>query len=670
MSIGRSRLTALAFSATLCSVCHAADGPPPGNAPNKEWLKQVIKETIAPELIDHKPLPRELQGLRAWSQPANGLAARIDNVWDGTGALVRLKNVSDRPLRVPTGNPAGEQAARLIVLHVRQGSHPWRKLPVSRQYGQYFANPKSSPGGKRKPTDPPWVTLRPGEEAVAFVATFDAERTGDPKFIKAVLRLSDDGAAASWSGVLETPSRPLELSREQSRALRQSLPFPNHFPPLSYEYLRLPNGPAHEPEARLLHNSNQPLIDMLANYEPAGVQKEFERRMRVENVMPMKLLLASVAATAGSEEAAIFFLDTMQETDYLTVTNLQYALMITYWNYVGGPPDWQRRDTPAWLVELSLAILDDHRSVTGLEKTNYKRGTSFTVASQARGLRSAISHAKSRKNIPLLIKRLKMGKVDGPTLTALAASGDKRAIPPLIEWLKTAATAIQYDSAQGVHGDFVEAANALATLRSREAAPVLLKYVEYPEIIACLAKIGDAQSLPTLREVVNHKGKIVRDGQPVNPELEDRRMFAARMALARFEGADEVPRLVEMLADSTLTRDQRYAVVMRLAGQPDPRAIPHLVRVIQTDPDYYIIDLAIEGLAERKDKAAVKGLIDCFDVPFASFDLGKGGVETPETIRNRIARSLRRLTDQTIGPEKDQWQKWWQEAGRNSAALK
>jgi HEAT repeat protein len=612
MSIGISRLTALAFSANLCSVCHAADGPPPGNDANKEWLKQVIKETIAPEPVDHKPLPPELQALLAWSQPVNGLAARIDNVWEHTAAMVRLKNVSDRPQRVPTGNPADEQAARFFELHVRQGSRPWRKLPVSRQYGRYFANPKSSRGGKREPTDPPWVTLRPGEEAVAFVATFDEKGTAEPKSLKAILRLPDDGAAASWSGVLETPSRPLELSREQSRALRQSLPFPNHFPPLSYEYLRLPNGPGDEPDAMLLHSSNRPLIDMLAIYEPAGVQKEFERRMRVENVMSMKLLLASVAATAGCEEAAIFFLDTMQDTDYLTVTNLHYVLMITYWNFEGRPPDWQRRDTPAWLVELSLAILDDRRLVTGLEKTNYARGTSFTVASEARDLRSAASHAKSRKNIPLLIKRLKMGKVDGPTLTALAESGDNRAIPPLIEWLKTAATTIQYDSAQGLHGDFVEAADALATLKSREAVPFLLKYVEYPEIIACLAKIGDPQSLPALREIVKHKGTIVRDGQPVNPELEDRRVFAARMALACFEGADEVPRLVEMLADPTLTRDQRYDVVMRLAGRPDSRATPHLVRVIQTDSDYYIIDLAIEGLAERKEKAAVKGLIDLF----------------------------------------------------------
>ncbi len=85
---------------------------------------------------------------------------------------------------------------------------------------------------------------------------------------------------------------------------------------------------------------------------------------------------------------------------------------------------------------------------------------------------------------------------------------------------------------------------------------------------------------------------------------------------------------------------------------------------------HYLIDMAISDLGEFKCKAAVEGLIECFDVDFKEEEVGKGEHATPATYRNRIARSLQAITGQPFGADKQQWLKWWQEKGQQSAELK
>jgi hypothetical protein len=63
-------------------------------------------------------------------------------------------------------------------------------------------------------------------------------------------------------------------------------------------------------------------------------------------------------------------------------------------------------------------------------------------------------------------------------------------------------------------------------------------------------------------------------------------------------------------------------------------------------------------------------LIECFDVDFKDADLGKGETATPATYHNRIAHSLQAITGQDFGADKQQWLKWWQEKGKQSAELK
>ena len=436
-----------------------------------------------------------------------------------------------------------------------------------------------------------------------MVAGSDEEGNGEPKNSKIVLRQPDANSAGRWSGILETPLRAMQLSPKQHLALRATVPFPVHFPAVGYDYLGFVSQ---SPEASLverLHGSNQPLIDMLAIYEPAGVRAELERRMQVEHTMPMKLLLASAAAAEGSEEAATLFLNTMRDTDYYAVVNLHYALWATYCNCASRPPDKRKEEPPAWLAELFLAILSDHRAVTGMERTNFQEGTSFTVSSCATGnLVSALGESQCQKAVPLLVERVKRREADWNTLHALGEIGDRRAVPALIKGVKWA----WFDDQL-----YEQAVYALGKLKARDAVPTLLQDVEYPVGINALGEIGDPRITPALREIVAAKGGIIRDGKPITPEHDAERLYAARVALTYLDTRDGVVKLAKMLDDPTLDRNQRYDIVLRLGWRPDPRAIPYLIKVIKTDSDYYIIDLAIGALAEVRSRAAVERLIEC-----------------------------------------------------------
>ena len=153
-------------------------------------------------------------------------------------------------------------------------------------------------------------------------------------------------------------------------------------------------------------------------------------------------------------------------------------------------------------------------------------------------------------------------------------------------------------------------------------------------------------------------------------DLEGERLFAAKVTLAHFDGKNEVSQLAKMLADQQLKKQYGREVVRRLAMCSDPRAIPCFVEIIKTDSDPYIIDMAIQALSESKHKAAVQGLIECFDVKFKSQNFGKGERATPEGYYNSIAHSLQRITGQPFGGNKQQWLRWWRDKGQQDARLK
>src|ERR1700722_12675822 len=108
-----SQLRCAAGAAILLLACcrsWAQSNEPFGGPANEARLRRVIHETVAPKPVAHKPLSAAVRAGLAWSKPVNGLAARIEFI-SGQDVCVRLKNVSGRPLTVPTGNRVDPAAA-------------------------------------------------------------------------------------------------------------------------------------------------------------------------------------------------------------------------------------------------------------------------------------------------------------------------------------------------------------------------------------------------------------------------------------------------------------------------------------------------------------------------------------------------------------------------------
>ena len=135
------------------------------------------------------------------------------------------------------------------------------------------------------------------------------------------------------------------------------------------------------------------------------------------------------------------------------------------------------------------------------------------------------------------------------------------------------------------------------------------------------------------------------------------------------EKSDPVPQLCEMVHDASLDQFQRREALWRLGWRQDARAIPHLVRAAKTDASGVVVNQAIVVLGSFRHRAAVEGLIECFNLDFAGKSDWKRAY-TPEMFRERVAESLRAITGQTFGPDQQQWLKWWQAKGKESAELK
>lgn len=709
-----------------------------GGPENEERLKRLIKETVKPIPAESKPMSAELKRLLTWSQSGNGLSARIEFIrgrahWSGGECFVRLKNVSDKLLTVPTGNPSNEGAASLFDLYVQHGAGPWRR--VAGQHDDFIPTPSDAIARLRdlRVADRPWVTLKPGEDCIAVFRAWNEEDCVVASRAKVLLRQPDTSDPRRWSGTLETPARVMKLSPKQLLARRGALPFPDHVPTLSYDISGSPGAPSEVADVDFLNYGNRSIVEMLTIYNPASVCVEFEKRMHAEQVLAMKLLHAGIAASLGARESALFLLEKVKDTDYLPVLNTQYALALTCDRHVTGPPDWQRRDLPDWLVELCLATLSDERFVTGLDKVkNVSFGSTFTVASCDRDLMIALGLARSRKAVPTLIEWAKSGSPDAiwglgeiggsdaisalselardeklrslaleafssvrdeeavPALVkvleeayraeileehahviwSLGYIGDERAIPILVKLLREideSEVTMEYGRLQPSLGALV---SALGQLKARESVPSLLRFVQYPEVIEALANIGDPAALPVLERIAADEGRLTRNGQPLSPQLEADRYFAARMALCTWDDDRGAARLLATLADNEVGEDRRLELVRGLARSNHPKTIPVLIDIIRSARGHNCIQTAITALGELKHKAAVAGLIDCFDVDFKEENFGKGGHVTPATYRNNIARTLQQLTNQSFGYDKQQWLQWWQNEGQHDPNLK
>jgi HEAT repeat protein len=601
----------------------------------------------------------------------NGLKVRIASSDGYPGLservfLLGMENVSDEPLTVPMAHPAAQPPKGLFSLQAREPSGEWRTIEG---FGTREIHAWPGPGlsGMRNASGDPaakpaqTATLAPGEESIVFLICPDHPVFNKIYQVKIVFRQPEPPVPGNyWHGEIETPvfSSGDETTPEPADG---SLPFPAVFPEFDPEESPgLPNSAGDKSRFESLDNSNMPLMRLLRIYEPGGVRREFERRMAAEKDPSMKLLLATIALRAGSQSAADCLLDALRQTDYLTLRDVHAALYSIAYDH--------EENLPAWLVAMIEATLSDERNVTGLHKTRWASDTKFIVshvADEQGYLARALGHAKCREAVPFLLDRVRKQPARNP-IAALGMIGDARAVPVLIDIVKSSGREAKYEHGMLSPEIFDRAVGALADLKAADAVPVLLDYLMFPDVIGALERIGDRSALPALRELLLDQGRLIRDGKELFPDAVPDRLVNTKIALASLEEGDPVPRWYALLKDPSFDDLQRREIVWRLGTKPDPRAVPFLIDLIKTDPGGYE---SITVLAGFKYKTAVAGLIECFDVEFIDHD-GWKGANVPEIFRDNIARSLREITGQKFGTDKRRWQDWWQNEGATAEELK
>jgi HEAT repeat protein len=427
---------------------------------------------------------------------------------------------------------------------------------------------------------------------------------------------------------------------------------PSQLPALDYTPFDGDNMSGMESEVTKLSIPNEGFLSSLELYTDEEARAKLEALLRDEKVVAMQLLLASEAMVRGSQIAALFVLENMTNTDYVIAHDTDDTLRLALGHY--------EKDPPKWLVEMAIAALSDERYVTGLQKVGWSGDTFFTMAylaDEEGGLPGMLGCLHCTNAVPFLIEMAKRTDGRRGPVMALGNLGDSRAIPVLIEFVKQKGPATEQKKGWPLDDGFLRPVVALGNLHAKEAVPVLLGYVQYPDVIEALEEIGDSGIVSPLQRLIASQGRIEKAGAPNEPELEQKRLAAARIAVASLD-TDRTSKLCELLTDSSFDQYQRRSVVWQLGNTPDPRAVPFLGKAIKTDPSGAVVNQAITVLAVFKYKTTVDALIECFDADFNRKSDWKRAYK-PEMFRANLAKSLSHLTGQHIGADKQQWLTWW-----------
>jgi HEAT repeat protein len=612
--------------------------------------------------------------LLVWSEPVNGLRARIEmahpelpELYHCFAILVRVQNIGPRPLAVPDGNPYDIKNVSAYKLLAREKGN-WRpvlmdrvKLPNYVYYPDpyYFEDLMPAPGKERS-----YIVLAPGESALIFIRWHQIPLSE----IKVVIGISAANRADGWTGTLETPVRPVRVDPAAVKALKETLDFPRHFPAFTAVEYTGGNMEHGLPAFPLLQISNSMLLEQLELYKPADVAAEMERRMNDEKNIPLALLYASQAAKRGSEAAKTFILNKCKRTvkDEIAVddtASLRDADIATNAFYALGAVECGER-TPEWAIDAWIEALNENikaeRSYRDLVSDGWDESNAIFYFPQ-RDYSLALAGTKSARALTALIKIAKDPQKSARwmAIDALGETGDERAIEALMDLAQSCVKDAQNSGGKSLRSDlFRYSLHALAELNAKAAVPLLMENIKDRDIVRGLARIGDRRAVPALRKIV------------ADDTFEDKWCtMAARVALAGLEEGDPVPRYAAIFADKSSDDAMRSEAIWPMAQLGDTRVVPILIKAAKTDPSGRVAHGAIYWLSAFKTREAVTGLIECFDVDFNGKGLPKIG-GTPDMFRNQIARSLWKITGQSFGLDKDAWEKWWETQGSKDPAFK
>ncbi len=604
------------------------------------------------------PVPQTAESLLRWSPASNGLKARIEGVWLSSCSviLVRLSNVGTVPVVVPTSRPAEGAGPDPFQLYYTVDGRRWERLQwVPEEPGVWWDVRGLS--GPRPP-----VTLRPRQSALAFVCGHAPMHWNQMSAVRVALHVEQSARQRAWTGRLETPAWPVHISEQSYEAMARTLPLPDHLPAM-----KSPQGVAGlqmirsgESMFSYLRVANGELTAHLHLCLAAEVAAALDQRMAAESDENMKVFHATIAASAGSAVGRDFLLKCRERTDLAFMRSVLDAL-----GYL------TEIDPPGWVIDSIIAALADDREVVAEPPDPFQdeRLPLSYLADEDADLCYALGDMKCRKAVPALIEMVHKTDARRGPVTALGRIGDRRAVAVLLEYLKKHAATAEYTDDYGLSETFQRLVDAMGDLKPREAVPVLMEYMGYPDVIRALGRIGDPRPVPVLREMVATGGGPAGLPAQTGPVITKQRFDQAKIALAALEEGDPIPRYCALLSDMSLDRYASREIVWALGDAPDARAIPYLVERIKRDPTGTVVNQAITVLGAYRHKAAVTGLIECFDADFDGKQDWKRAL-TPEMFRDNIAESLRQITGVSIGTSKGAWQRWWKAEGAKRTDLR
>ncbi|WP_157210908.1 hypothetical protein [Verrucomicrobium spinosum] len=614
-----------------------------------------------------------------WSEPVNGLAARVDFV-DPTGpagyvVLLQLRNVGASRLRVPMGNPPDSQLARLFELHKRDRRGAWHRAPWMPGEHLDGDGPKVERGGViyaglsagQDIVRPP-VVLQPGEGALVYL--WGDRPGGDerrhPLDVKIVLRLKEglDSAAAvdgpsltapkggklltatkpssalvpTWTGVLETPPFPTRRAIKFHAHRRGQLECPTILPPISYAIGHPLTRDMWGTQFEGLCQSNIALDAAVDLYQPLPMRSILEKRMGEASPMVVKLLIAVPAVRMSSAPAMSLLKNWAQTTEWSEVRELHRALGHLLYCY--------GQETPPWLLALIEKVLTDERKLT----FDHSSGPSGVAA------RTVLEHGTEEERLPLALARtrcpgafsvLEANFKKYPSdygVLALTWLGDPRAAPLLLDALRTRTLALQPSS----WPDVDDLSRAVARYRIQESVPLLMEHPKSPEAVTALGRLGDLRAQAYLEKLIN-----TEPGQMTEISL------AARIALAALEPAKRRVRFEELMKGPFHGRWRAVEVVRKMAGLEDPSLSPLFMAYVATSDDKYIVRASVEHLGQMRAHEAVPVLLASFDRKFDPESDNSKSSYTSAEHRANVVGALELISGEDLGPDLEPWMKWW-----------
>lgn len=618
-----------------------------------------------------------------WSDPVNGLTARVDYVNPagpaGFVVLVQLRNVSSSPLRVPMGNSPDSRPARLYELHKRDRKGEWHRAPWLPGEHLEGDGPVADRGGVLhagflvgQDIERPPVVLQPGEGALVYL--WGNKPGGDerslPLDLKVVLRLKagqiqtvakglanakggpataeqGDGSLASWTGVLETPAFPTHRASKLHRQRRGQLECPEYLPPfrLFIGNPLLQDMSEHQFDG--ICDSNFALNAAVELYRVGPMRSILEKRMANATSPLLRLMIAMLAVRMDSEAAMNHIRSCSQTAEWSEVREFHSALTHLLREYGS--------ETPPWLLVLVEKVLTDDRALSvARSSTNGSIIPSNVLenATKRETLPLTLAYAKCPGAFSVLEANFKKYP-SNEGLWGLRELRDVRAAPLLWQALRSKLADPKGQNPSAARLDEESLASAVAAARITDAAPLLMQLPESSQMLMALGSLGDLRARDYLQQM-SENGIV--EGK-ARPDL----AFWASIALAALEPEKRTIRFEELLGALSNDERQMISVVSSMGALEDPRLIPLFSSLAANCSNKYVVRDSVMHLGTLKARQSVPTLLGIFDRQFDPPTTGSLPPYTTADHQVNIIRSLELISGKDFGMDRTKWLQWWTE---------